>query len=99
MASQPLLLCHRGIGINRLQRELFRYSLFFALLRHKRSQIENQVPRLIGLDVVSKRRHRSAVQAGHENPVNILIGVAAFWARSIRKVKGLDRASEIILKS
>src|ERR1700733_11191306 len=76
---QPLLLRYRSIGIDRLQGKLFRHFFFFALLSHKRSQIENQVPCFIGLDIVGKRRHGSAVQAGHEDPVDILIAIATLW--------------------
>ena len=93
-----LLLRHRGIGINRLQTEPFCDFLFLALLSHKGSQIEHQVPGLIGLDVVRKRRHRSAVQTSHEDPVNVLIGVATFWASSIGEVKRRDGTTEIILQ-
>src|SRR6266446_3218281 len=94
-----LLLRCRGIRINWLQVELLCQFPFLALLRHQRPQIENQVPRLIGLDVIGKGRHGSTVQASHENPINILIGVTAFWPGSLGEVEGCNLSSEIILKS
>src|SRR5713226_2906525 len=93
-----LWLSRRRIWINRFQAELFRHFFFFALLGHERAQIENQVPRLVGLDIVSEGRHGSAIQAGHEDAVNILIGVAAFGPGAVCEVEGCDRTSEIILK-
>src|ERR1700722_10794833 len=94
--SPPLLRWGRSIRINRLQPKLFRQHLFLAVLMHERPQIEHQVPRLFGLDVVGKRRHGSAVQASHEDPIDILIGIAAFWPGAIGKVEGRDGTSEII---
>src|ERR1700683_11862 len=93
-----LLLSRRSIWINRFQGELFRHFLFLAFLGHESSQIENQVPSLVGFDVVGKRRHGSAIQPGHEDPVNIQIGVAALRPRPVGKVEGCDRTAEIILK-
>src|ERR1035437_2335491 len=93
---QPLLLARWGIGIDRLEVEFFRHLLLFAGLRHERSQIENQIPRLIRLNVVGKRRHRSAVQTGHEDSVDIAIRIAAFRPRSLGKVVGSNWPAEII---
>src|SRR5580658_9165581 len=94
----PLLLSRRGIGINRLQRQLLRHRLFLAVLLHLCPQIEDQVPSLFGLDVVGKRGHGRAVQTGHENSVNVAIRIAALWPGSLGKVEGCDRPAEIILK-
>src|SRR5579863_517664 len=91
-----LLLSRRGVWINRFQAKLFGHFFLFALLRHQRPQIEHQVPSLIRLDVVGKRRHGSAVQPGHENLVDVLIGIATLWPGAFGEVIRSNRPAEII---
>src|ERR1039458_8413737 len=81
-----------------LESELLGHVFFFAVLRHKRPQVEDQVPCLIRLEVVGERRHGSAVQSGHEDPVNSAIRIAAFWPGAFGKVVGGNRPAEVILK-
>src|ERR1019366_3506384 len=96
--SNPLalLLACWGIWIHWLQSKLFRHLFFLALLSHKRAQIEHQIPSLIRFDIVGKRRHRSAIQAGHEDSVNVLVGVAEFGAGPARKFEARNRAPKIV---
>ena len=54
------------------------------------TQKMNKVPRIIGLNDVSKRRHRGAINAGHKDTVDILIGGAALEARTFREIIGPD---------
>src|SRR6267154_3386939 len=98
-AILSLLLSRRGIWVNRLQAKLFSHGFFLALLGHECSQIEDQIPGLVGLDIVGERRHRSTIQAGHEDSVNVAIGVAALGTSALGKVVGRDRTAEIIGKS
>src|SRR5271156_226057 len=86
----------RGIGIDRLQSELFGHLFFLAVLPHEGSEIEDQIPSFLRFDVVGKGGHGSAVQSGHENPINVAIGVAALGPGTFGKVKGGDGAAEII---
>src|ERR1700677_199893 len=98
MPFRDLLLSgwDRCVWIHRLQSELFSHLFFLAVLPHEGSEIENQIPSLLGFDVVGEGGHGSAVQTGHEDAVNIAIGVAAFGPGTFGKVKGSDGAAEII---
>ena len=69
------------------------------MLTHEGPQIENQVPSLIRLDVVGERRHRSAIEAGHKDPIDILVGVPALGPGPVGKVKGSDGTAEIVGES
>src|ERR1700688_3276232 len=91
-----LLLSRRGVWINRLQAKLLGHILLFALLGHKRSQIEHQVPGFVRLDVVRKRRHGRAIQPGHENPIDVFVRIATLWPGSLSKVERSDLPAEVI---
>src|SRR5579859_711922 len=95
----PLLLLWRScIGIDRLQAKLFGDGFLLAGFRHQRSQIEDQIPCLIRLDVVGKRGHRGTVQASHKNAVDVAIGVATFWPGLFGEVVRRNRTAKVILK-
>src|SRR6266404_4868354 len=54
-------------------------SVFFAATIYlQRAQVVDQVPCIVGLDDIRERRHGRAVEASHENAIEILIGDAAF---------------------
>src|SRR5271170_7358710 len=50
----------------------------------------NQVPCVVRLDHVCKGRHWRTVKAGHEDPVEIAVGIAAHESVARRKIKRLD---------
>src|SRR6266446_4745542 len=52
-------------------------SVFFAATIYlQRTQVVDQVPGVVGLDNIRERRHGRAVQASHENAIEVLIGYA-----------------------
>src|SRR6476661_2353899 len=51
----------------------------------------HQIPRIGGLDLVGERWHRSSIQTGHEDPIQILVGLPALEPRSSGEVVGPDR--------
>ena len=56
--------------------------VFFAVtVDLQRTQEVDEIPGVVRLDHVSERRHGRAVHAGHEDLVDILVGVAALEAR------------------
>src|SRR5207245_2959644 len=63
------LVCRgfRRIWIDWLQAKLPCDVSFLGVHGLQGAQIEHQVPGLVGLYVVGKRRHRRAVEAGHED--------------------------------
>src|SRR5258706_10127090 len=52
----------------------------------QRAQVMHQVPSVFRLDDVGKRRHRRAVEAGHENLIEIMVGRAALEAGALGKI-------------
>src|ERR1700730_4227265 len=52
----------------------------------QRAQVMHQVPGVFRLDDVGKRRHRRAVEAGHENLIEIMVGRAALEAGAGSKI-------------
>src|SRR6266850_2100477 len=46
----------------------------------------HEVPSVFRLDDVGKRRHRRAVEAGHENLIEIMVGRAALEAGALGKI-------------
>src|SRR5260370_42112145 len=50
-----------------------------------------QVPSVFRLDDVGKRRHRRAIESGHENLVEVVVCGAALEAGTRRKIIGADR--------
>src|ERR1700691_1400752 len=101
MPFRDLLLSgwDRCVWIHRLQSELFSHLFFLAVLPHEGSEIENQIPSLLRFDIVGEGGHGSAVQTGHEDAVNIAIGVAALWPGALGKVESLDGAAQIVGES
>ena len=63
----------------------------------QRAQEVDEVPSVVGLDHVREGGHRSAVHAGHENLVNVLIGAAAFKARVVSGSSKVERTNWIVL--
>src|SRR6266404_5391946 len=51
----------------------------------------HQVPSVFRFDDVRKRRHRRAVEAGHENLIEIMVGCAALEAGAFGKIVGPNR--------
>src|SRR5467141_2776491 len=51
----------------------------------------HQVPCVFRLDDVGKRRHRRAVEAGHENLIEIMVGRAALEVGALGKIVGPNR--------
>src|ERR1700733_5544883 len=99
MPIEPLLLSRRCVWIHRLQAKLLCHLLLLAALSHKGSEIENQIPSLVRLDVVGKRGHGSAVEAGHEYAIDIAIGIAALGTGTFGKVVSSDRPTQIVGES
>src|SRR5580704_6487031 len=92
-----LLRAARGIRTDRFQ--ILSVSCLITLperqfLVRKRdlqgAQEMHQVPRVVGLDHVRERRHRRSVETGHEDAVQIAVGVAAHKPLARRKIKRLD---------
>ena len=48
--------------------------------RLQRAQEMHEIPRLIGLQLIGERGHRRAVESGHEDPVQVLVGFATHEA-------------------
>src|SRR5215471_10523816 len=86
------------VGIDLLQTELLSDGFFLALHRLQSAQIENQVPSFVRFDVVGERRHRSAIQTGHEYAIEIAIGRATLELRLIMEIEGLDGTILIVLQ-
>src|SRR5579871_179736 len=97
MAS--LLSRCRSIGIHRLEAQALGNGLGLAGLRHQSSQVKHEIPGLVGLDVICEGRHGRAVETGHEDLVDITIGVAALGPRSLGEVVRLNGTAKIILQS
>src|SRR3989440_10858363 len=51
----------------------------------------HQVPSVVRLDDVGKRRHRRAVETGHENLVEVVVCGAALEAGALGKIVGPNR--------
>src|ERR1700723_3059151 len=63
------------------------------LVRERRlqgAQEMHQVPCVVRLDHIRKRRHRRSVEAGHEDPVEVAVRVAAHEPVARGKIKRLD---------
>ena len=70
------------------------FVLFTVTVNLQRTQEMDEIPGVVRLNHVSKGRHGRAVQAGHEDRVDILVGAAALEARIFSaqsKVVGTDR--------
>src|SRR5258708_34396606 len=65
----------------------------------KSPQEMHQVPRIVWLNHVCKRGHRSAVHAGDENAIEGLIGLATLESRTRRKLIRTDRIVFTVGKS
>src|SRR5208283_1246867 len=60
----------------------------------QRTQEMNEIPGIVRLNYVGEGWHRRAIQTGHEDLVDILVGLAALEARIVatgREVVGADR--------
>ena len=57
----------------------------------QRPQIVHQVPGVFGLNLVAERGHRRAVQTGHEDLVQVLVGFSRLEPRSGREIVGANR--------
>src|ERR1700758_3370478 len=55
------------------------------------SQEVNQIPGILWLDIVGKRRHWRPVEAGHENAIEVSIGFSALEPRTGSEVIGAQR--------
>src|SRR6266481_4571031 len=67
-------------------------SEFRALVgKLQRAQVMHQVPSVFRLDDVGKRRHRRAVEAGHENFIEIMVARAALETGALGKIVGPNR--------
>src|SRR6202041_3029620 len=93
-----LLCAARGIRTDRFQILSVRCSIALPerefLVREpdlQGAQEMHQVPCVVGLDHIGKRRHRRSVEAGHEDPVQIAVGIAAHEALARGKIERLDR--------
>src|SRR5579872_3998520 len=93
-----VILLSGGIRIDRLQSELLSKLSGFGRQWLQTAQIEDQIPRLIGFDVVGERRHGRPIQACHEDPVQIRIRSTALEPAAVSEVVGKDRAAVIILQ-
>ena len=82
----------RCLWINRFQPDLFRNGFLFRVHGLQGTQIKHQVPSLVRLNVVGKRRHRRAVQTCHKYSVEILVGYPAFKLMALCEVIGHDWA-------
>src|SRR5580698_10964300 len=64
---------------------------FLVRERHLQGAQEmHQVPCVVRLDHIGKRRHRRSVQAGHEDPVEVAVRIAAHEPFARGKIKRLD---------
>src|SRR5580704_1678532 len=97
-SSLRLLCAARGIGTDRFQ--ILSVSCFITLpecqflIRQsylQGAQEMHQIPCVVGLDHVRERRHRRSIEAGHEDAVQISVGVAAHEPVARGKIKRLDR--------
>src|SRR6266851_4666765 len=84
------------VWIDRLQPQLFCDFLFLGAHGLQCAQVEHQVPGLVGLHVVGKRRHRRTVEAGHEDTIEVAVFSAALEPGLVVKVERLDRPVLII---
>ena len=57
----------------------------------------HQIPCIIGLNYIGKRRHGRPVHTGHEDPVEILIRRAALEAGVVARVGKVIRSNRLIL--
>src|SRR3984885_50486 len=96
-SCMKLLCAARGIRTDRFQ--ILSVSCSIALperefLVRERdlqgAQEMHQVPCVVGLDHIGKRRHRRSVEAGHEDPVQIAVRVAAHESVARGKIKRLE---------
>jgi len=59
-------------------------------------QVVDEIPSLARIHKIRPRRHRCAVQAGHEDAIQILVRGTALEAGAIHKVVRLDGISVIV---
>src|SRR5579862_2030475 len=85
-------------GSSRFQTDLPGDLLFLALHGLQGTQVEDQIPGFIGLDVVRPGRHRRSVQPGHEDLVQVFVAGATLKAVVVVKVVGLSRTVLIVRK-
>src|SRR5690348_7317217 len=65
----------------------------------KGAQVEDKIPCFVGFDVVDKRRHGCAIEAGHEDLVNVGVAVAALGTSVLAEIVRVDSSTEVILQS
>src|SRR5277367_3011593 len=96
-SSLRLLCAARGIRTDRFQ--ILPVSCLITLPEREllvgerdlqSPQEMNQVPRVVWLDHIRKGWHRRSVETGHEDAVQIAVGVAAHKPLARRKIKRLD---------
>src|SRR5271170_1662676 len=72
-------------------RVLLPQPCFLSAQRLQSPQEMHEVPGVIRLDHIGKRRHRRTIKTSHENAIEILIGLAALETRARREVVRADR--------
>src|SRR5258706_7270474 len=70
------LLVRRTLKYSGTARGFENLILFTATVYLQRAQVVYEVPGVVGLDNICERRHGRAVQTGHENTIEVLIGYA-----------------------
>src|SRR3569833_178766 len=79
-------------NVRNLSTRRFQDIVLFTRTSHlERAKEMNQIPRLLRLDVVCKRGHRSSVKPGHEVAINVGVGVTELQQTAGKKVKRLYR--------
>ena len=72
------------------------FVLLAVTMDLQRAQEVDEIPRVVRLDDVGKRRHRRAIDAGHEDLVDILIGRAALETGIVSAVGEVVGANRLI---
>src|SRR5258706_9107503 len=91
------LLVRRTLKCSGTARGFENLILFAAPVYLQRAQVVYEVPRVIGLNDIRKRRHGRAIQAGHENAIQILVSNAALETRIISRRREVVRMNALIL--
>src|SRR5271157_2907228 len=87
------------IRLEWLQPDLLRNSLLDRVGGLQSSQIKNQVPCLVRLQIIGKGGHGRSIQSGHEILVHGRVGCPALEAVLIVEIERLDRPVLIVGKS